>query len=84
MNIIAVKKTTEVVPVTFNEEFELFELTPMESEDGSTVNVKKSIGVFTLDRLNNEKKGLEQQMSNLIDYIKSIDEKINIINSINK
>lgn len=71
MIVIAQPQETQVS----NDSYELFEIIPMEDENGVTVNVKKSLGYFTLAQL-------EQQKASYQTYIDSIQEKIDAINNL--
>jgi len=71
MTIIAQPETEQVS----NEYYKLFQLVPMEDEDGNTVNVKQSIWQHSKAQLESHKTRLQEQIA-------SIDEKISAIDSI--
>ena len=70
MTIIAQTKTE-----TSNDIYELFKIVEVEDVEGNKVNIKKSIGTYTIDRLNRDKERFNSQ-------IDEIEEKITAINNI--
>lgn len=55
---------------------ELFEVVPMTTEDGETVNVLKSLGVISLEELQNEKENILTNISNMQTYLAKLEQKI--------
>lgn len=75
MTLIANKITEEpLFAPTVTERFELFTPVEMETVDGTPVTVKKSIGFYRIE-------DLQQQKTELLNRIAEIDEKIAAIQS---